>query len=46
MPEGDAAPGQTVAYAMVEITSGINFLLKYAKVSRKNARVQEQKFSC
>ena len=32
---GDAAPGQTVAYALVEITSGINFLLKFSKEMQK-----------
>ena len=42
MPEGGAA-GQTVAYAFVEITSGINFLLNMPKF-QENARVQEQKY--
>ena len=34
MPEGGAA-GQTVAYAMVEITSGINFLLNFPEMQKK-----------
>ena len=35
LPVGDAAPGQTVAYAFVEITSGINFLLNLPKFQKK-----------
>ena len=35
LPVGDAAPGQTVAYAMVEITSGINFLLNFPEMQKK-----------
>ena len=34
MPK-DAAAGQTVAYAFVEITSGINFLLNMPKFQEK-----------
>ena len=35
LPVGEVAPGQTVAYAMVEITSGINFLLNFPEMQKK-----------
>ena len=49
MPEGGAA-GQTVAYAFVEITSGINFLLNMPKfqevMQSAGAKVQVDSLNC
>tara|TARA_Y100001934_G_C12350523_1_gene775087 strand:+ start:1352 stop:2080 length:729 start_codon:yes stop_codon:yes gene_type:complete len=50
LPVGEVAAGQTVAYAMVEITSGINFLLNFPEMQKKmqelGAPVQVASASC
>jgi len=50
LPVGETAAGQTVAYAMVEITSGINFLLNFPEMQKKmqelGAPVQVSSASC
>jgi len=50
LPVGEVAAGQTVAYAMIEITSGINFLLNFPEMQKKmqelGAPVQVASASC
>ena len=50
LPVGEVAAGQTVAYAMVEITSGINFILNFPEMQKKmrelGAPVQVASASC